>query len=1108
MAMQALVMGFGGTGAHVLTALKELTVLKYGRVPDTIKFLLFDTIADWEPGINVQIVGGGAEETTAKSEDEAASLDPLNEYFQLIDFAPDLRTHVFEYLAPTGHPEDHPHLKDWLHAPWLNENVPKHQLGITIGAAQQRQIGRYAMFKNAERIVSHLRPILRKLSDLADGGDVNVWLVGSSAGGTGAGCLIDAAYLTLLAAGEIKLKVTGVIVLPNVYMNVSGISQGRAYSLLRELERVQEQDIPVNDKYSAPYGDKGVSSRVVYDRNGQQMVLAESRLFSDLFYLGSDCPTEELRRKFFTSVASAIDPYLDSKAGPPLLEKAVNTDAAASAFGAARIYVPTETFTDMFAWEQVAEYLRRAAAPKEVGDRVERVHVGSDEDRADSARAKFRGLLELFNQLLELESKPQRTKETFAQQELDASRIVRLWYELTGGTRTPEEQTVLLSYIDPYYSLVDPERPKDQKELETKTFKENSAAGGVKESQEESRGRFADRLEEVRRRYLNPNGGERSFEKGRRYVLDTISKRLQKKVDALFVDELVRRRAQFATAEDSPEQGTVLTRLFAEVNWMVGDRGPLRQVHEVIGQFIEAVSSEQADRDNRYTRELQDLRGSKKPGMLSFGTWVESYQQAARDECSNYIRWYQKYELLKDMQQLVLNVDKRLREWERLLGQLFDALVRREGRNQGEASALFSVTQVYLKDTLSGRLYRAARNRSALISFGTQPDTEMHGYQEELRRRSAQGLAVNLLSNSHWEAGVSADGLPNVTLVIDSPGLGARQYSPRDIRTLPQHLHKFFYDHIKERLDNTDIFDYFLWLRENKNIGPSDVAKLLDAEATALINAGGTPETRTLIFRAPSGDNKNDLANSIIMEFGTLDGIERSYSDHNAITLVKIKKPSLNEIRDIEVCQTDYFKLRAERPNKNEEHDKALRRAQVFHPFRQELEAWYIERNYLRKVNSAAVPALPPRVTRLLEDPEMMQLFVHGLATGAVQSIADSWIWHSPDGEDLILTSTEDDPGADVVKAAVIFAVKQGEGLSRGLRTISPAAAKQSVIKSAQATGHNRDELLAEFVKDSALDDFLTKHAPERLHQPLKMVFTFYCDPMTRTGLRHRVNLP
>src|SRR5215212_7985060 len=123
------------------------------------------------------------------------------------------------------------------------------------------------MFKNTEKILAHLRPIVRNLARVADGADVNVWLIGSSAGGTGAGCLIDAAYLTLLAAGETKLKVTGVIVLPNVYANVGGISQGRAYSLLRELERVQEQGVPVNDKYAAPYGDKGISSRVVYDRS-------------------------------------------------------------------------------------------------------------------------------------------------------------------------------------------------------------------------------------------------------------------------------------------------------------------------------------------------------------------------------------------------------------------------------------------------------------------------------------------------------------------------------------------------------------------------------------------------------------------------------------------------------------------------------------------------------------------------------------------------------------------------------------------------------------------------------------------------------------------------
>lgn len=1111
MAMQALVMGFGGTGAHILTALKELTVLKYGRVPETIKFLLFDTIADWKPGISVQIVGGAAEEKTAKSEDEAASLDPLNEYFQLVDFPPDLRTHVFEYLSPAGDPDAQPHLKDWLHAPWLSENVPPHQLAVTIGAAQQRQIGRYAMFKNADRIIAHLRPIIRKLSDEAKGSDVNVWLIGSSAGGTGAGCLIDAAYLTHLAGRNVsenlKLKVTGVIVLPNVYMNVSGISQGRAYSLLRELERVQVRGIPQGDRYVDMVKGGMVSSRVVYDRNGQQASIVRSRLFDDLFYIGSDCPTEENRRKFFTSVASAIDPYLDDDSGPTLLEKAVNEDAAAAAFGAARIYVPTETFAQMFAWEQVAEYVRRAAAPKEVGDHVEMIYAGSEQDRTDAATEKFRNLLELFKQLLDQESKTDQAKEGFVKRELDARRIVTVWYELTGGARTPEEQAILLSYAEPYYSLKEPERPKDPKEWETKTYKENAASpNGIKEKQEDSRIRFADKLEEVRKRYINANGGERTFEKGKRHVFETISKRLQKKVDDLFIEELERRRAQFARSERDPEQGTALTQMFAEVTWMLGDKGPLRKVHEVIGQFIAVVNKEQSERDNRYTRAIQELRESKKLGLFSIGVWVEDYQQEARDECSNYIRWYQKRELLKDMQQLVLNVEQRLREWEGLLSQLFDALVRREGRDQEEASALFTVTQLYIKGTLQERLYRAARNRSALISFGKEPDPQMHGYQDALRQQSASGLAAELLNRSHWEAGVDTNGHPVITLVIDSTDLRGKRFSTRAIRDLPQELYEHFYTRINERLSNTDIFNYLDWVREHKDIKPEAVVQLLNAEATTLINAGGVPETRTLVYQDPTGDNKKDLADSIVLKFGNLEGVERKYSDRNAITLVKIVKPSLNDIRDIEVCRNDYFALRADSLNNNEVHDKGLRRAQVFHPFRQEMEAWYIERYYVKKVGNANVPALPPRVARLLEDPEMMQLFVQGIATGAVESNSEGWVWHGPGG-DVILTSTNEDPNADVLKAAVIFALRQGEGRRDGLTRIPRDAARQSVSKSAQDKGRTRDEMLAEFSRDK-LDQFLVDNAPEALRLPLKMVFTFYCDPKTRTGLQHRVELP
>lgn len=1104
MAMQALVMGFGGTGAHVLTALKELTVLKHGRVPEAIKFLLFDTIADWEPGM-VQIVGGASEEKTAKSEDEAASLDPGSEYFQLADFAPDLQTHVRD-LSQDGIPDEYKHLKNWLHAPWLTQNVSTHQLAITIGAAQQRQIGRYAMFKNAEKIIAHLRPIIRNLSTLAGGSDVNVWLVCSAAGGTGAGCLIDAAYLTRLAADNLKIKVSGVIVLPNVYMNVSGISHARAYSLLRELERVQEQGIPQSDRYIDMKKRKKTSSRVVYDRNWQQVALVDGRLFSDLFYLGSNCPTEGERRKFFTSVASAIDPYLDAQSGRKLLEKAVNDTAAASAFGAARIYVPTDTFGEMFAWEQVAEYLRRAAAPKEVGDRVERLFVGSDQDRAESGTQKFRALLKLFNELLDSEKKPERARETFARDELDARSIVTLWYELT-GSRTPDEKTVMLTYVEPCYSLTEPERPRESKEWEAKTYRENSAdPHGIKETQEESRNRFADRLEEIRKRYINPNGGDRTFEKGRLHVLETISKRLKAKVDELFVGELERRRGEFAQSNTSPEQGTPLTQLFAEVTWMLGDQGPLRIVHKVVGEFVAAVAKEQVDRENRYTRAQQELRESKRGGIFNFGAWVEDYQKAARDECTDYIRWFQKYELLKNMQKLILNVEQRLRDWERLLSQVFDALVRREGRREEESSALFKVTQIYLKGTLEERLYRAARNRSALISFGEQPDPQMHGYQEELRSQSAQGLAAALLTKSHWEASVTAEGVPRLALVIDSSDLAQQSYSPGDIRNLPGSLHKFFHGRIVERLRNTDVFDYLLWLRKHRNIEPGQVVDLLNAEASTLIDAGGVPETRTLIYKEPAGSNKKDLADALALRLDGLEGVERDYSDHNAITLMKVKKPGLDKIADIQSCRQEYSMLRADQLNEDEEHDTKLRRAQVFHPFRQEMEAWYIERYYRRKVSSDGESLVPPRIARLLEDPEMMQIFVHGIATGAVEHATEGWVWNGPDSR-IWLTDSDADPDDDVVKAAVVFTLKQGQGKDTGLTDISREAARQSVTKSAQANGKTRDEMLVKFV-NTKLNKFLEDNAPEHLRAALKMVFTFYCDPKTRTALRLRVDLP
>ncbi|HKQ05575.1 MAG TPA: tubulin-like doman-containing protein [Blastocatellia bacterium] len=1108
--MQGLIMGFGGTGAYILTALKELAVLKHGRVPEALKFLLFDTIADWEPGKAVQILGVEAEERLAAGNDQAASLDPITEYFYLTDYDPDLKTHVFRYLLPAGNPDAYPHLNDWLHAPWLSEHIASSHLNIVTGAAQQRQIGRYAMFKNAERILALLQSTIRQLAYMTRDSEVNIWLIGSSAGGTGAGCLIDAAYLTRLAADymSFRLNLTGVIVLPSVYTNVPGISQGHAYSMLRELDRVQEEGFSSGDRYVDLNSRELISSRVVYDRDGRQTARVRNRLFDDLLYLGGDCLTEAARRRFFTSAASAIEPYLDSDSGPALQYR-INESYAVSSLGAASICVPTEIFAEIFAWEQVAEYLLRAGAPKEVSGRVVGLHSGPDADRQDNATAKVRSLLVAFRELLELEQRSESNRAAFARS-LDAESIVTAWYELTGNNRTAQEQAALLAYANPFISLTEPGWPKNMMGWETNTFKENRLTKGVKETQEESRDRFADRLEEVMRRYTSRVDGEHSFEKGRRYVYETVSRRLRARIDDIFIEELSRYRLLFGQDLNTLEQGSVLTRLLAEVIWMLDDQGPLQRIHEVIRQILVVLDREESGRDSRRNQAIYELRTSKRSSFLSFGAWIEEYQQQARNEYSDYIRWYLKRELLRDLQKLALDARQRLREWERLCGRLFDTLVRRESGNEGEASALFTVTQVYLKGILEERLYNAARKASILISFGQEPDPQMHGYREEMRNQSAAGLADTLLRDSYWEASLTADGAPEIHLVIESYDFGPKRYSAREIRNLTHELHEYFRHRIDERLSYRDVFDYLRWAQERQVIDPFKVADLLDAKAAALINAGGVSERRTLIYRKPYEIEKQNLADAIckrLQERAPLTESEHSYSDRNAITLIKIKKPSSEQFADIQFCREDYLALRAGSLNDDKTHDLELRRAQVFHPFRQEMEAWYIERSYIQKSGLADVPMIPPRVTRLLEDPEMMQIFVRAIATGAVENIENGgWLWHGPEG-DIQLTEPKSDLNADVVKAAVNFVLRQGEASPNGVRRISREDARRSVTESAQKNNRARDEMLVEFVKDK-LDAFLKHNAPAPLRLALKIVFTFYCDPDTRTSLQYRVNLP
>ncbi|MCA1565903.1 MAG: tubulin-like doman-containing protein [Acidobacteria bacterium] len=1130
MAMQALVMGFGGTGAHILTALKELTVLKHGSKPDSVKFLLFDTIADWEPGGTVKLSGGAAEEKIAQAREKKNSLDPATEYFYLRDHDPDLKTHVYEFLKPTASHDRYPHLKDWLHAPWLKLHVREANLSIVEGAAQQRQIGRFAMFQNADRVKNKVAQLINELAQQARSTYVNVWVIGSSAGGTGAGGLLDAAYLTRLAvkgSGR-DIQLTGVIVLPDVYNDKSGISKARAYSLFRELNRIQGLGIgQTGEEASMEF-----TSRVFYDSKRLMVSKREKGLFDRMFYLGHECNRDEQRDDFFASVASAIDPYLDENSGPVLLQEAVNETSPALSMGASRLYVPEETLADIFAWEQVETYLNRLAAPNEEREGILDIYSGSPSDREESANSKVKNLLALFGDLLDRADQRDDANRLYVQNTVTPEKIVTEWYQFGGGAiagiqLSPSEKVaVQLTHVNPYISFTETDETKVPiADRVTKTYKENEKSKGLRESQEQSKARFAAQIDEISKKYTHAAGGERTFAKGLKQVLDIISAQLRGRVDRGIINELTQ-ATYFVVDPDNPKQGTVLTRLRAEGQYAIS---ALRKIDEMVAKFIATLNEEAAFREQQPVSALNQLTTSKSPGFFGIiGTWVETYQQSARDECYEYIRWYQKRELIKNMQQLVRSVIKRFEEWQAVFDGALNSLVL-----QQPDSSLFSVRERFLKKELAGRLSRLGQNQSARISWEPEPfdklrpDVMMQGYREELKKciyvSPETTLADEALAATRWEAVINKDGLPELRLAISLKTTFA--YALQNLSDIHRNLHSYFRQRMNGSLEDRDIFDYLLYA-QHKGVGPDKIAKLLNDAAQVLINAKGTEECR-LVFRDPIVPEKQNLATAIRAALGNnptlkVNDSETTHSDKNSITLLKIKKPNLDDIEDLRSCRDQYIVMQTEQLRNDNKHDDEVNRSQVYHAFRAELEAWFIERRYcVQRRVSADAYQIPPRIVRLLDDPAMMQAFVHCLATGAIERDKEhGWVWHDTvNDEDVTLVSFKDKPGADIVQAAITFVLLQREGLKDSQRRINLEDALQSAVDIAKSKGKTRDAMLIDFGRK--LDKFLGDNLraaqkgksrsevqtalDKQERQGLQIVLDFYADPETRTALQHRM---
>lgn len=232
-----LLVGMGGTGAEVLIRVKRL-LREHGAGPDSLhRFLFIDTdrsTFSQKPGY-------------PRVEQFEQCLVGVDRVRTVLDHR-DMHAHIWRRFPPTE----------------LKENYIRN-LATGLGASQIRSLGALAFTLDYPQVRQGLTNAFNELVEIARrkreafdhqgaaiGGDVAVYIVGSLAGGTGAGCFLDVALLAKDVCGARNPKLVGVFALPNASFDAavrqdttqSSRLRANAYSALKELQYVLDAGTP------------------------------------------------------------------------------------------------------------------------------------------------------------------------------------------------------------------------------------------------------------------------------------------------------------------------------------------------------------------------------------------------------------------------------------------------------------------------------------------------------------------------------------------------------------------------------------------------------------------------------------------------------------------------------------------------------------------------------------------------------------------------------------------------------------------------------------------------------------------------------------------------
>ena len=935
--MRGLFIGIGGTGDQILTRLKDRVYATLGEIPDTIQFRLLDTEGEAQ-----------RQKSGARLGDEDAELGIAgNEYLQLKDNPPGRFRELTGQLA--SRPDRKPELSGWYRADKFNTHLPAADFNLTRGAGQHRQIARMGSFLNKDSVMKMLGLALKECSQGQGESELPIWIVGSVAGGTGAGLFMDVALMAREASDKnrIQKRIIGAAVLPDVFEEL-GIDGARAYAALRELERFQA---PVETGYLGRVdGTDGVRFSVRYD--AQTVVHLNNMLFDNLVFYNRRCDNLEKRENHYSQIADGLNLLLDQAAGNEIYSRWINaTEGQATSFNTRRIFVPFRLYERLFildAARQVADGLLPVDADG-VPD------PGSDDERGKDATLILKEQLFPLYEVLAVETDNRESKLQALSSRMDASYIVERMLGFTNPARA-------------FKSSPTEDEKRAAARLYADIFDDVQTARDSKDNFEDSRTHV---VAEVARRSQDyqKGDGKDSFQASlgaiREMVTDAIKRKIDDSISAYLGRQYIGEKALGGALRMLIKLQELIAGLEKNLNDMPDPDGTTK-LNQARGR--ETATHGALQKMSRRPLVWRGNLASAQEDYLSAARAVN--QQLQRQRLVEFLR-----ELIDIGKQHVQSWIAGINAWNKSI-----AKVRSEAKDERTA--------------IEARLTRQTRVDSAFMGLHNTED--MDGYYDYLREKclldqtSGKPLVTFLLDALKWKAGEQ----PQDIALQGWPESGKDPVKARDF---PDLLERYLREKIKARAREFEgMARYLKWLRDEKRDRPVQLAGQLVGVIRHFLDTQDTSQSRKPLLLYGDDWSSGDGTNEFTEIFNELKGtnnlgnidplIDSSggnlFEDKNvlAVLLADNKIPYQN-IPVFEILREQYV----DEQNKAE-HEQGWR-AQAYHLFRCDQETWHIEHQRALKTNNRDCPEIPGHLARLLDDPKLSRLFGEALVSGVIREV-------------------------------------------------------------------------------------------------------------------------